>query len=377
MAVVSTNLSTVIGYYAHSPSLKSETNRSPLYGRVENYQDNSELHNLKMDSDWQLATKNNYSSPTNIRRLVIGTDRILINFFKPFIRNGEPSKEGCWKVVAYKQSENFDNILNEYIQYIVKTLKSPGMANNDKSVRITGKVLGCLDHPWVMSNIEEIYIDAKFIITDTCREKIGNKGFLDLLSSFSSTLKQMKDETNLLDIVMNNPGDIGRFKRLRVIALVNNVSSIIKSGVYKTGDRVGPGEKLWLKSMEDRGVRVTAIQLYYNRDNANSTSFSVRNYYKFDAEVLSNFAETLKRDVEQKLKDAAIERYKSRFEGETKDKSSQHENELEKAIKSIDKQYGLDIASIVVSISIARAGEARKKLIDSFSESARIRYAIN
>lgn len=154
MSSIKFNIDTIIGEAIHKPSKGGR----PLYERIP--EDGSEF------------TSRIYSSPTNIRAIVIGeTSTVTRAWVKPtgckdIIMHGklgveEDGEKYTLRDILYKRIK-YNSDMNEYYQ-----LKGHGSdVEKPKQVSITGYGLGCLLRPWVCNNIETIVFSDAMLIAD-------------------------------------------------------------------------------------------------------------------------------------------------------------------------------------------------------------------
>lgn len=127
----------------------------------------------------KLKFDNTYNSPANIRRVFFTYNRVLINYYTPYILNGNKYSGGCWREVKLTGNSNLyeaircinNNVTNGANMAMQRSLdpKAPPM----KRYNITGNIFKSLMEP-VASNIEEIYFDFSYLLSEDILPMISN-----------------------------------------------------------------------------------------------------------------------------------------------------------------------------------------------------------
>lgn len=316
MAVVNKNLDTIIAQAIHGPKVDS----IPLYARIDGQQ---EIGFRKVEGGksekWEKACIRTFTSPTNIRKVFISGHKVVVQLYKPIMLKGKPDTNGCWREFKLDDDNNLYKIAMDSLNYNQNLSRYYMEKNINKDAKepdrivIKGTGLKALSHPWVASNVEEVYFDWTLLVSETylnsglgCNEILrdylnGKRGFI-------------KNDLALNMFVLANGLDVkdirNRFPRLRCVGLISELGKILDMDF----DRGKPGidnledwKKLWiLREKNIELIKQSKSLMMVNELNDVSelnTNFSLRTgIYKFDRDILSPFVDDLTRRVNEYLK---------------------------------------------------------------------------
>lgn len=261
-----------------------------------------------LDEDWAKRANIQYNSPNNLRCILIGTDKIIATYYKPvkFI-----SKDG--KLIQRKfNAEKYPNWLD--VQKAIQPIK-------------------WLKTPRIYQNIEEIIFDIKLFKS---MEQI-------------ESMKQF--------IIQEISQDTVNFQRLKAICAIDLKGEDIKEICDKPS---------LIEGLQKLGLQLKAI---YKTSNTQERFITRPEYYRYDEEVLKQFASVLNIGAEDKqTKEAYTDAIKLKT---LIDKYIQEFGEGE-ATKMIQLQ--LREAINKRSNSIYQVDTIKKKIADELVESGNSRY---
>lgn len=288
------NLDAFMSEYIHRPVPKTGDNRNfPLYSRNDGRSEGG-----AKDADWIEASKRVYNSPNNIKRLFITADKVVVHYYKP-IHGMDSSLE---KVYSFKNNRWGADIQTEI------NMLAQGMPPQQSRFSKTG--LGALKR-WSCSNLEEVYMDLS-LFTGTDTMQIIGVNFIQLVAS-GKVKGVMKDsqiggiiEKLFKEATLTGNQDIHDiFPRLRVVGFVQQLSKVIEmSRKMRDGVFIRDIWALQDDVSKTLGVPNNACVMYttkmYSKENP---KFFTRDYYTFDANILSGYFEECKRKIEDYIRE--------------------------------------------------------------------------
>lgn len=373
---VTLNLTKIYGEYLNVPTIKNSSNKSPLYA-ISGTEDADELKHITRDAEWLAKCEGTYNSPTNTRRVIITSNEVILQFYKPYKHNGKDSTEGLWRSRVVTNSD-FDPA-KEYKASILN--QSGDMAYQtrpDTTYEITGNPLICFRHPWMMSNVEEILLDETLLYSKYMNDSFGDKTARALmLRAIKGDLSGLTSNhiaaivTKALNVGLN---DINvKFPRLKVVAIIPGLSRYIQAAEPKrllTDDLdtlIDAYARMGL-NVDSCGVYKTPVYSAIDLGN-----IITRNYYKFDREVLSKFAKTFSDDLR-----VIRDQKKAAKAADEAAKLEASKNELEKVLDNILATDGEHTARIVCKIVLeSNSPQDREQIIKDFTPNGRKAYTSN
>lgn len=271
--------------------------KMPLYKKSATYRADENSYGEPSISDelWDKEVQSTYTSPRNVRRIIIGKEYIVNLFWKEMV---EANKKGKMFSKAKTGITNTSDIEFSFSD-------KPALLSLNK---------------WALSNIESIYLDLSAL---SC-------------NSFPYLLpKQVSDNeiTHTFNTVVDSliGGDYkSRYSRLKEIVLFTSISDYnlllnaecIDSAVV---------EQLSSKAVE---LNITDFRvLKYDKSRLNQSEYNTNftaspNIYQFDKEYLVDYFRDLCREFDRKKK-------KHSEETNSTQKESSADSEIEKALKRI------------------------------------------
>lgn len=370
MASIVKNLDTIISKAVNGPKVDG----IPLYTRLDGTQELNGVAKVKSEK-WEAVSKHTYSSPTNIRRLFITGNRVLIETYKPVIVNNKPDGRGCWREIKI-QEDNIMEIAKKLVTYrndIQKYYQSKQMgveATQPDKITIKGTGLGVLSSPWVLSNIEEVYFDWTLLVGESNRNKISECE--KVLNAYVSGKRgYVKSNVPLEMFIGANSCNIKnmrtRFPRLKCVGLISELDKVLQVGIYKGNQNIDSLEasaRMWLEEPTNIEIvkksnslmmicKVNSDLPHYN------TNFSLRDgIYKYDQEVLSKFFEEYAQRVKNKARENQASRQKQ-DEVKQEEVVNTTKSELEELLDSMEGECSqADIKSVLyITVSGCKKSE--------------------
>lgn len=333
------NLDSLISKYIHRPLVSRGSELPPLYARSGNESESTvDLKGIK-DPRWIAASEKVYNSPTNVRRIYIGSGLAVMEYF--------------YNVAGTNRNVSSSTYDSEDIIDI-----------HSKSYNHTG--LGSISINWKMSNIEEIYIDS-FILyingVNTNLARILQKG---------STITDAKIASLLVSLFCSSNGVTPenihtRFPRLRTIGVVDNLDRILKMQKGSIGVKIPSSldefNFKWYKAVEvafkNNAPNMIIANLPVNDDVF--TSFSLRTgIYKYDRDILENRAN----EIIQKYKDLK-NKYLTEKRVERQREVENNKSEFEQYLDNCVKKY--DSKKVTIALKLALARESKESIDNIFN----------
>ena len=285
MAITRINLDSEVSRLIHFPRFED----APLYTRVPNctegYLDASEELNNKSDA-WISKSKITYNSPNNIKRLFITSEGVNTHLYQPIAYNGRGSGNSSLmrerKYSKFNATEAYQSIMAGSRDYVV-----------------TRSGLGALAHPWVASNIEEVYFDWTVLMS----EDVLNMGLGNLLVGLTTAKTNKIEKSDIPYKIFENfclKGESisNKFPRLKVIGYIQQLARVYDLIGYKKGsDTILDICNLWCFDpvVKTAGADPNCTILIYNIPNVPklNTTYRLRDgIYLYDKEVLKDYFES-------------------------------------------------------------------------------------
>lgn len=316
------NLDKMIGNGIHTPRI----GETPLYSRIDSVYEESK------SEKWLRAAGRNYNSPNNVRRVFIGSGKVLVQFYKPPVRNGKPSTNGNWLEVTmeedlFETTKKFLGYNQELRKYYMERAVNPKAVEPVK-VRVQGLGLKIFSSPWVLSNIEEVYFDTSLLLSEDIRGAIvGAQGVFE--SWVEGKLQGVVNTTLAKDLFFAANGvdenDYRRrYPRLRTVGVVSNLQSLFAGIDRELRDGVWLTSSVGVHLLKDS--RATFIYNDLGKDlKTFNPEFHCRDgIYVFDRDVLLGYIEKYKNRASERVED------KKSVVSEVRTKKSEFEAHLDK-----------------------------------------------
>lgn len=352
-----------------------EIDRAPLYALSEDTE-NSDLcaQEIKALSTkapyWGTLCEQSYSSPTNLKRVILTPDICYVEFHcapegfgdRSYKSTNQKSKSYAFiklnNILKERVDPSIDSIkyTNMLIQFMLNYNLTTDIAYQYKDCSIKGNILSRFRTPWVASNIEEIIVDSKLIVSEDWFKT--NDG-IDFVKSGRKKIKPEYYRNWVLgSFNIQNISDINKqFPRLRVIAFANKLENVVKT--FESENKQIEFNKIAEFFTDNNMIFKTKL---FTTGTANA--LNIRTYYKFDKLILSIYNRELIR--EQSIKEEArrkeIEEQRKLEEARIEDSKLL----VEKGLEEIEKTNGLPTAKAIASILevIAQKGSLKSKNIN-------------
>lgn len=271
-------IGSLISDVVHRPSVKLDSGRIvPLYARSESFNGQEDASFIN-DPKWIAACEKKYNSPNNIRRIIVGLNKVGVSYFV--------SPKGT-----------------DYGRFDTRKLHTPIEANRE----YTGQPFEFLSR-YALSNIEEIYFDIGVIdVIGRCGKGVGFSnlaGFRQACqgSKEAGAMMLIKTISSAMGGSINDSIEdlIKKFPRIRAIAVMSQLDQCIDQ--YENDKGRDDVYSLWA-GMERHKDKILTIAVgtrdfkfneawrFYDigkeRPVLMNENFSLRKgIYKFDDEVL-------------------------------------------------------------------------------------------
>lgn len=272
-----------------------------------------------------------YNSPANIRRVFFTYNKVLINYYTPYIIKGQKYNGGCWREVKLKGDTNLFKA-GETIKFNVEHGSELAMqkamnpdAVQEKSYTITGNILKSLIDPRA-ANIEEIYFDFSYLLSEDVIGFLSNMlqpGTTEqlqyqIMTAMLSNKSVITDELpkNLFidagGATFRNIKNIrNSFPRLKVIAMIPMLDTVIDkcsgllqkkelmfNSTYTRNDLWMTDEKIKL-ILNQFGGTIIKYELISDLEKQPKKFNTQVGVYKFDRDILAPLFDSHVKKIEQ------------------------------------------------------------------------------
>lgn len=356
------NIERVLDKVVHRPRLGY--GGPVLYTQLDGYKEGKQSMDNVMQSKFNIVSQTDYSSPNNIRRLFITGNQVVIQTYKPF-KTGKKYEQGCWYTIKLKNEDNIysaamQNVkYNTDIQAYQMAVESFGTTDIKKPerIQITGNPFKILNKPWVMSNIEEVYLDWSILSTTEVTER--NAELVDFLNYTASgeSGKIINNSQGLMQLffdgnVINVKSLRNRYGRLKCLAVITNLDYLLNNNYYKGKpniDVLNEYSKCWYEyDVNVELIKQSSSNLIINRltdgiDNSNPKFTTRSGIYKFDADTLDTFFDRVKQIL---LADARANRDKKLGLNST-DAQDEQQSQQEQQAQQEQKELSQDAQELI------------------------------
>lgn len=214
------NISELVGKLIHSPLIFNDNNEEmEMYVKIKD---------RTQDTKYRENMSKTMNSPNNIRRIFLTYSGVTINWYVPYIENKR-------QIRAFTKSFHF----NTSIDSIASELLNNGLNEvQDDQTKLVGSPISLINNLYDCSNIEEIYFDWTYALSDGCLDAItdiANENSInkyEFISSirYSQNFREFKT-THFKDIVDNTLGENWkeRFPRLHQVGIISNLDTILRN----------------------------------------------------------------------------------------------------------------------------------------------------
>ena len=404
----------------HSPICKRvDGSLAVLFPRVDNA-DNDEAYDaetyraLEADRNYMTASKITYNSPTNIRRVFLTATGVYIGFYASFPNLQRKTNTSFNRKQLEYRGEKIDftrDIVQRlgYNQKNMAYMQAKSINKDAKEptyIEFSGDPLRVLIAPWVLANVEEIYMDwtvlaipevEKYFIGTQYAGENAQMTFLsgnyqgdmvDLSPNFINWAVHSLVRGNT-DVDENGNRvcyDIHkRFPRLKYIGIISNLAKYVSTDgvctfnnvITTNGEKAG---KTWLVENKDRlkdSILLIGDMDKNTRDRAGKAdlkNFVVRpNVYVFDRNILKGKVAAYLAGLEASI-------LGDKYSGSSSDTPMEVTNDIEKMLLAIENKYGeqgiAEIANIlnVANLSLSAPKKTLKMVFSGFTPPNRDRY---
>lgn len=386
MAEKKYNLDAIISKAIHRPAITARPELPPLYARTGNESETTIDANALKDPVWATKSQATYNSPTNVRRLFIGENKVYIQYYQPYISAGKSSGQ-YWIEFTYHGEDTIMSMIRDIETF--GTRQQEALVNRsklpDKPIAVkTG--LGGISAHWKMSNIEEIYMTPALAYSSDVQTLIGQNAmqFIRLLKE-NVKGKMMRLNDPLIIFESANGANIKnirtRFPRLRTVAFMTNIDSVMQQSGAKNLREGLPAalEDLavtWYKHAHTTGLINNCCIVYSDvpfESKGPVLDFATRpGIYKFDNEILEQYALKYK---EKALELGRIQRDGSN-QGKKEEETPKEKGEFEKILDQSLETDGQAVVSASLQLTFSRVGTKAEldEAFKSFTAEGRIKY---
>lgn len=362
MAENKVNLDTLISYYIHRPLIqgKGYENLPPLYGRIGAESESSFDKDGIQNPIWQERSKHTYNSPTNIRRIFIGDEKVYVQYYQPYIKD-DKSSGVYWSIHSYKNNEAIGELARQILNGDFQNEEGKIVRTNFSR---TG--LGALSTHWKVSNIEEIYFTPNLLLSLDIRNWFGQAAAL-YNKAMSISGKLVENPIPLAIFEKVNGDNIKnirtRFPRLRTVAVASNIDAMMSTPGARNFNEGMPSKisdlgMKWYSMAKSLGFislgSIWVSQVPFENKGP-CIDFSLRDgIYRFDAEVLSQYIAKYKRKV---LELGMAQRDAKLGIDNTAKTPANTKSDLELHLEELEKQYGANAVQEAIRLGFAQASD--------------------
>ena len=392
------NLDTVVWNRVHYPLVDGK----PLFRRVDGGIDTVYGMSSSVSAKWEQMTNECYNSPDNVRKVIITSEYILVEYYRPFGGTKAPLN----KLLFNKMS---------MAKYGIDNLIQSSLADRrrvDSLVQVSGTGLGGLIKPWVCSNIEEIYFDHSILISPEVSavcgniiEKIGadisNTTLLDIALKVRNIPVQAVEQIFKYSCLKGVESVRDRFPRLKAVGYVDGLHGIYEA-YYRDRKRVSAIDAISSNLYTDTFIHEYAkdkrASVWRLTDIPNmNDKFSIKeNIYIYDNEILSKYAEGVKIEIGKYEKDNTVSKDDDKvskdndkiskndgikkYAGESRDsdkaytsgKCSDTKSSLEESLDKITDKKKIQSFLVVILHKVSQ--EQRTEVYESMTRDGQKRY---
>lgn len=325
-----------------------------LYPKVNGCTDTEEINTqAEADPIYQKQSQLTYNSPTNIRRVFITGQKIVVHYYKSIIKDGKPY--GCLDAQRSYNGESIFDIAQKIFSYEqdMQAYQNEKTVNKNavEPVRysIAGNVLGVIANPYTCNNIEEVYFDWTALLSDDVLP------FFASIFNDRSKLLACANGTTSFAAVNNNiclnlfaqsclggVKDIRkRFPRLRIIGLITNLEELRKAGAC---DIKNFGNETWFQrnvEIIQSTNNICIVSLLTDLKMSNKEFKLKPERFKFDAEVLKPYVQKYLESLKEKKANTPVEKSEQATGVEqATSKEPEEIGEFEAGVFNFVSQYG-------------------------------------
>lgn len=397
MATISKSLNSLYKRAMHRPMT---IDGFTLYTKADGYAGAVEGESQAEQSDnYKRHCNTTYNSPTNIRKLFITGKGIAVQYYATPVTAKSSGKH--WSFATFDNDFDLFDVAMKKMTYQADLAKynmskATGMKGEEpKNYKIDGNGIGIISHPWVCSNIEEIYFDWTMLISNEVAPFFQEFCTAAQYEAFLTKSEQPMEQSYagiqafFENFNMGGIKDIRkRFPRLRIIAMISKLQDILDAeGMNKVDlqfDNLADSQVSWYKANRDLVSQSGSMVLYCDLSEQiqfPNKEFTIKaNQYKFDFDKLDGIIKA----YIVKINDAVRAKYGSATGPADEDATEAAADidfdysEVEKKCIEIEQQYGEKVLKNALLFTIKGSGiplSQVKKMLEQFSKPNRIRMA--
>lgn len=357
---------------------KPVINGHVMYTRIDGTYDDGGDKTITLSDEYKKKAKGKDNSPDNMRRLFItykgvytqyhrglgGSDTNLVHERSYDEKIGDMEYRNFLANKVGLNSITANSVSNLHAQ-------NPDQANT-KFEKLKGSGLGALVKPWVMQNIEEIYIDwLPFSNYTKGGAGSANEIERDTVKAIEYILKEELCDGDLKKLSI-------RFPRLHTIGYLPSLAGMYSQykGLVAQDSDMDKRVKSWIELViaeqgkelpRQRAIKLGNGIIYRLKpNNAWMLEYSCKEgLYKFDADVLKGHFESLSSKY--------MEKYSTNIDKTSLDEKEVNYTELEKKVMQLESLMGLSSAANLLITELANK-LIKMSDIQAFSEENKIKY---
>ena len=395
MATVSKSLNSLYKKAMHRPMT---IDGFALYTKADGYSGTVEGESQAEQSEhYRKHCNSTYNSPTNIRKVFITGKGVAVQYYaKPISANNNGTH---WSFSTFDEHFNLFDTAFKMLTYqsdLAKynMSKATGMkCEEPKRYKIDGNGIGIISHPWVCSNIEEIYFDWTMLMSAEVapyfKDFCTASAYQAFISKEEPVIEQNYSGIQSFFEMFNMGGTRNirkRFPRLRFIAMISRLQDILdNTQLTRKIDLVfrnlEESKHTWYEvnrsAIEQSGSTVLYCDLSNTLQFPNK-EFIVKAYqYKFDFDELDGIIKA----YIVKINDIVRAKYGSiaeNNEAEAEDSEDFEYNEIEKRCIEIQQTSGDNVLKNSVLFALKGSGikvSEFKNIVEQFSKPNRLKIA--
>lgn len=221
----------------HSPRLEGTVMYIPKQSGDTNGLTQDDIHLLNNQELMKLKSKY-MNSPTNIRRVWLTHKRVMVEYYAAPIVNG--TSVGELSKIRELKSINIDgkkysvyDIAETIYKYRTAEVSQRTLAKLE-DIKLPGRVLQALTHPYTLNNLEEVYIDWASLLTEDAETILAQNNF-NLMYILETILGGGNINTNPVNTdiplrLLVGPDKTqlsSSYKRLKKVVFISNLDEVI------------------------------------------------------------------------------------------------------------------------------------------------------
>ena len=357
------NISELVGKLIHTPLIFNDNDEEmAMYVKIKD---------KTQDTKYRENMAKAMNSPNNIRRVFLTYSGVTVNWYVPYIEN---KRQLRILTKSFHFNESLDSTASEIL--------TAGLNDNGEcQSKIVGSPFSLINNLYDCSNIEELYFDWTYALSDGCIDafkEIANDNSLDryeFINSirYSQSFKELKTNhfRNIVELTLGENWK-ERFPRLHQVGVISNLDSVLKNNTMYGEDsllRSIGKDTTWTEINKGILLNSKSVLIIDELGVAKSSTGINKNFtvedtiFKFDKDYLLAFSVA----YNKKASDVLLkEKYMNT--GDTDDDVVL--NPLETRIKEIYEEFAADdsIADNMIELAFGDLPlNDRRKIVSSIS----------